>query len=1628
MNDLERQLGEARRKLLDLTLRNRLLNHRPSPRRSLGIVDELASEVYQRLVLEEKAMGFRPAPEPGQAAAGDEEAPGEPPGAPGEGIGAAAAEAPAPPSPPPAEFPAEPSLPAHPEPLSGEEEAALLWALPGDEVPAVAERHRDRFLQTDVRAEALQKRLFYIHQQARTVLEEQGYTVLYLALGFLHWREPETGAVHAAPLLLIPVDLERPKVGTAFKIRWTHEEIHANISLKAKLAEIGAALPDFEMPEDKAVVDAYFGAVAHAVAELTGWRVEPGIVLDFFSFTKFVMFKDLDPAAWPPDRSPADHPLLRTLLDPSAPPADDGGFREEEVDEKLSARDVFHVMDADPSQIAVIEDVKAGRNLVVEGPPGTGKSQTITNVIAELLAAGKTVLFVSEKMAALEVVKARLDRVGLGTFCLELHSRKSRKREVLEDLKRTLAESAVTARSREGDLETLETLKAELNGYARALRQAVGATGLTPFALYGLSERAHAHFAAVGRAMPRVRLEGAEAADPARLGHTRARLEELRDALALVHPLACHPWRGGNPGAVLPADEEAVAAAVGDCERSLEDLRARAAEVAALAAMRAPESAGEVGEALAAARLLGRSVVVGRENLEDARWDGENVDAAAVLERLETFRSRRTRVLEHFRPELLEEDVGALRAELEAEAFRFFRWFSGRYRLLKRRIAAHYRDRLPRDRTRWLLDLDEAERCRRARAELAAIDARARFCFGPAWQGEASEPEALRALASWLRAFRAEVRAGRFGPATIARRLEGFDAAALERAAAALAAARDEFSRRRGALAARIGLDFEAAFGAAAEAVPLVELAARLEVWAAEIRRLQPWSRYRAAAASGLKTPARALVERLADSALEPADLLAAFEGNLADTLLGVAFAEREELARFVGEIHEKTIARFRALDLELIEANRRRLAAQLFRRRPPIAGGASPGSEAGILLGEFNRKRGHLPIRQLMSRAGGLVQRIKPCFMMSPLSIAQFLTPQTARFDVVVFDEASQVRPEDALGALLRGNRVVVMGDTRQLPPTSFFDHLLGGEEEVDEALQAGAPLADIESILHQCRRCFPVKTLRWHYRSRHESLIAVSNRAFYEDRLRIYPSPHRRTERLGLALRHLPDTRYDRGRSGMNRLEARAVAEAALAHFRTWPERSLGIGAFNIRQQQAILEEVELLLRRHPELEPRFLGSSEPFFVKNLETIQGDERDVIFLSIGFGFDAEGRLSRNFGPLNQEGGERRLNVLITRARERCEVFSNFRAEDLRVDETTPVGLRVLKTFLAFAEHGVLPGTTPGGDGGEGSPIEEAVEACLRERGLEVVPRVGCAGSHVALGVVDPAAPGSYRLGVEMDAPDYHEATVARERDRLRRQVLENLGWRLARTWSTDWYRDRTEARRRLLAAVDRILQVPPPAAAATPLAPAPTAARAADADEEPPAFEPGDPLGDVVIDYERCEQLPVEVAGEFAEQPRHVLASVVKEIVSVEGPVHQKDVVRRAGTLWGLKRAGRRVAAAVEVGIALAVARNHVRRDGVFLWPRAMAEPPVRRRRERDLLKIDRVAPAELAAAARLVLRYQFATPVEDLVHRTARLLGFVVTTPAVKERVEAVFREMLARGAIREVSPGTVDLADRA
>ncbi len=666
------------------------------------------------------------------------------------------------------------------------------------------------------------------------------------------------------------------------------------------------------------------------------------------------------------------------------------------------------------------------------------------------------------------------------------------------------------------------------------------------------------------------------------------------------------------------------------------------------------------------------------------------------------------------------------------------------------------------------------------------------------------------------------------------------------------------------------------------------------------------------------------------------------------------------------------------------------------------------------------------MPIRRLLTVAGDVVQAIAPCFMMSPISVAQYLQPGAISFDVVIFDEASQVEPADAYGAIARGRQVLLVGDDRQLPPTNFFSKIEGDEgAEAAASDPAEFTATDLESILavgsvripNRCR-------LRWHYRSRHASLIEFSNERFYGDApMRVFPSPHTGRDELGVAFRFVERGEYKRGAGQHNPVEAAEVAREVVRHAVEWPGLSLGVGAFSLPQQRAIQDEVERLRRDEPDdrLEA-FLKAhpDEPFFVKNLETIQGDERDVVLLSVGYGPDAAGRVTMNFGPLNRDGGWRRLNVLVTRARRRCVVFSSLRADQMNLAGTEARGVAALKDYLYFAERGRMP-QVGAPEREHDSPFEADVARALADRGWEVHAQVGSAGFAIDLAVVDPDAPGRYLLGVECDGATYHGSATARDRDRLRQAVLQGLGWKIHRVWSTDWFYRREATLARLLDRLDaarrdetrraperraperRAPEPPPTEPEPEPAPRRPVSSERAEEEPESGGVEPYVRTAVVLGDHETLAGLRASEAG-----------AVVAEIVREESPVHMDEALRALAARFAT-RASKRSQEAFARGLAAAESSGAVVRRGEFLWHRDSGDARVRSRGLGcPVTKPEHIAPEELEAAVRLSLGREFGVARDPLVSGTARLMGFSRAGPSLAYAIEAALDRLLASGEV--------------
>lgn len=1498
-----------------------------------------------------------------------------------------------------------------------------------------------------------------LSRESRIDLEEGGASTLFAALGLLRWYETG-GTERFAPLLLVPVTLLWDPGKKRIRLRRLPEDPLPNLTLVEKMALdhsidlSGLAL----VPEDGEGLNVAgaLAAVRAAIRHQPGWEVLEEAHLGRFSFTKFLMWKDLrDNAA-----VLLENPVVRHIASGKG-----GRFGAEvsspapaDLDGAVAPDRLPCVLDADSTQLAAVTAALAGKSFVLQGPPGTGKSQTIANLIAASIAAGKTVLFVSEKMAALEVVYRRLRQVGLGDFCLELHSHKASKKDVLASLAASFerARNGTPTDWAERCRELAET-RARLNAYARALH--------LPRPLGRTFYEAEARLLELGEGPEvRVDLERLPSLTGERYRELARAVAELAEAGRAIEPAPAHRWRVAGRAEWSAGAEEAIRDALEDLAGAVARVEATAAELSRLAGEGLPEATAAREERtrriVAAAETAGEAF----RNLAEARAEGPVPGpAAAVAEEWPAIAARGREWLADERADRERRDILATRwneglytLDLDALGPRFCKW-AGAFFLLaflflffaRRAMKGAARDRrLPANR-RIADDLAVARTVRDARAGLDGRREELRRQLAGAWSDDL---DALEALLS---------RGDRVHAATLALRSAAAELSCLgtpgmpERVAPAARAAAEAL-RQLGEVEGRLRELLAPVEGWPAPTDPghrafLEDLAPSLRSAMGELR---PWCFYRRAAArvAELEPGLSCLGEAHLRAEVPAAELETAFERSLLRRWVGAVRDAEPSLREFDGRIHHRLVERFVSLDRLHLELSRRQVVGAVESRLPE---GFAVNGEPGLLRRELAKKARHLPVRKLLAGLPNLLPRLKPCLLMSPLSVAQYLPADGRRFDLVVFDEASQIGTHDAIGAIARGNQVIVVGDSKQLPPTTFFSRNVDDDEEPCD----DNDVVELESVLEEAVAAgLPQETLGWHYRSRHEALIDFSNRHYYDEKLHVFPAARRVVEELGVKWHPVPDGVYLGGESRTNPVEARRLVDHLVERLGRYApgERSFGVVTFGAAQQTLIEDLLDEARATHPALEPHFTGA-EPVFVKNLENVQGDERDEMYFSVGYARDAGGRLRMHFGPLSNAGGERRLNVAVTRARCQLHVFSTLTHDQIDLSRTTSLGARHLRDFLEYAaRHGgaeeaaAAARTYP-------SRFEEEIARAVEALGYRVRTRVGCGAYRVDVAVEHPDHPGVFVLGIECDGPAYRSGATARDRDRLRGQVLASLGWRLHRIWSTDWWFSAAAEKERLKQAIEAARRSPPADTAPAPkplpvpppkretpsfevriaraMAPAEAGAAAAGAAEAPgaapgrPPVPPGPRApapaapASVLEPYVFVELPPNSGTPQsfYWRSSDATLRRLLVALVDGEGPIHVDHLCRRVMEPYGLKAVTARLRYRVQQLLEPLADARMLALVGDFAWPAGIrpddyrgCRGPAADGRERPLVEI---ATEELANAAARVLSASFSLEEDELLRETARLFGIHRVGPKVASTLGPAVDLLVARGvAARE------------
>ena len=1485
-----------------------------------------------------------------------------------------------------------------------------------------------------------------LYRQARVSLEENGSNTLYLALGFLKWYESDVSERERySPLVLIPVDIVRKAAQKGFVLRIRDEDPQMNVTLLEMLRQdFGLTIEGLDpLPADEKGVDIsrVFSLLRQAVLDKSRWEVEELVFLGLFSFSQFIMWNDL--------RNRSDdlitNKIVASLMSGKMEWEPESDFPSpEELDDRFRPSELAVPISADSSQLTAICGAGDDKSFVLHGPPGTGKSQTITNIIANALYQGKSVLFIAEKMAALSVVQRRLQAIGLAPFCLELHSNKARKRDVLSQLEETLNIGRFASpEDYEARAQRLYALREELNEVVDAVHR----KREPGFSLYDCLTRFEQY-----RDLPECitfTSQQIKALTPDSYTSWQELISSLEVAGTECGGACGHPLAEWNVPAYTNALRQELISLAADFKTVLSSLPDLASTFSELINTVKPLTYGRLGTLAE----LG-SLFIKLEHMPSSLPLYGELDLLG--ERLkETCQRGRTRddaekgLLTRFTPAILEfNESGARQALKAADEKWFLPKLLGRQRVLKAlRANALKPSDIEGDSLEALLD--EIAVYQGAQRDVKEQEGLFSPLYGLLWNAGRGDWNKLElvytqalALNRLLGALSSNGSEKQESLRQVAHELLSDLSGFQNRSASLLKGLSEGFVKLEAlkkVLSEKGGVDFARLTNTDTLLEELIQAAAR---WTEGLSGLRSWSSYLGVKErlreAGIAEAALAYEKGL----LTEAQILPAFQRGLFMACANEWIDSDSRLNQFSGPLFENKVQRFNEITAEFERLTQNELAARLSAKIPVLSSNVANSSEIGILQKAIRSGGRMVSIRRLFDSIPNLLRKLCPCMLMSPISVAQYLDPKFPPFDLIVFDEASQLPTCEAVGAIARGRNLIVVGDPKQLPPTSFFNVNRVDEENFEQE--------DLESILDDCLALsMPQEHLLWHYRSRHESLIAFSNMHYYENRLFTFPSPN---DHISEVVFVSVEGYYDRGKTKQNRGEAQAVVDEIVRRLSDPELRKLSIGVvtFSSVQQNLIDDLLQEAFAKNPELEEINTNSHEPLFIKNLENVQGDERDVILFSIGYGPDETGKVTLNFGPLNREGGWRRLNVVVSRARHRMMVFSALRPEQLDLSKTRAQGVEGLKAFLEYALHGrsALPAKISDGIP-EAGALEGAIASQIEAMGYKVRTHIGRSRYRIDMGIVHPNEPGKYILGIMCDGRRYRSASTSRDRNLLQDSVLKTLGWNLYHIWLLDWWENPKKELDKVHAAVIKALEaekaqkeaqvIPDNTKNASERAPA--LEERESEKEKLPEFRPDAmayrsfPKADAASfalpeteSYRECPLAPVDGGvEEFCQtQNTRLILFQMEQVMKQEAPLSKNLMLRRLLNAWGITRSGARLERRFSELLPLLNPLYTESGGNVFLWDKN--RPPqdyVTFRTpadEESRRNMEDIPAEEVAGAVKYVLDIQMSLSRSDLLREVFKLFGFSRLSPAMEEVIEKGIDKALEKGFVTADDSGRI------
>jgi len=1471
----------------------------------------------------------------------------------------------------------------------------------------------------------LEKNLKGLYRAAKVSMEENGSNTLFLALGFLRWYETDVAEkARYAPLVLVPVEIVRSLKHKGYVIRSRQEDAQINVTLLEYLRQdYGVDISGLDpLPEDEHGIDLplVYNTIRQGIMAKKRWNIEEMAFVGLFSFGQFVMWNDIRNRADELKSNKVVNSLINGAL--SFEPLENM-LTAEELDEKLDMKKMAVPMAADSSQLVAIAQAAAGQSFVLHGPPGTGKSQTITNMIANALYNGKSVLFVAEKQAALSVVQKRLAKIGLDPFCLELHSNKTNKSSVLSELNKALEVGRIKSPEEyEQTADKLAELKNELNYIIEAIHQKrdYGSSLYEAIEMFekNVDKKDKVVFAK----------EGIENITKEKIASWDEIIRQYGVAIEEIGEYAYHPLVGyeGKEYSIelrgeLQNDLNNALSQIDDISKEL-DIIFNWAGVS-------HKNRPMIEDLMEAVDVSYDKAIVLNDVLGSKNYEGLIGHIETLINTGNAYKVECNELGNQFENAVFDYNVeNAKLMWKQADTSWFIPKFFGQKKLVKEmKMYAKVPGNI--NKSNILSIYDKLSSVNDKKKEILLTPAEVSGALSGQFLGLSSDWNNLLMALNKTKAIHEIVSAMPDEDKTAI--LIATDKVQTDSALSECKEKVAAYISLIDTLKTKYIIDMNK-IDSNVEWISAVKHT--LSNYVNNISELRNKVTFNQINEKLCNEGLTNVSEAYKNGVISAADLMASYSSNLYYALALHTIAKDERLADFNGKQYNDMIVHYKEIIDKYQKLTVQELVARLSANVPANNTASAASSELGILKKAIKNNGRMLPLRKLFEQIPTLLRRLCPCMLMSPISVAQYIDPSFPKFDLVIFDEASQLPTSTAVGTIARGENVVIVGDPKQLPPTSFFSANVVDEENMEQE--------DLESLLDDCLAIsMPQEHLKWHYRSRHESLIAYSNMKYYDNKLYTFPSPRDLVSEVKMV--HL-DGFYDKGKSKQNRAEAEAIVAEIIRRLQDdeLKNDSIGVVTFSSVQQNLIDDLLYEEFKKYPELEEFDRASKEPIFIKNLENVQGDERDVILFSVGYGPDKDGKVSMNFGPLNRDGGWRRLNVAISRSRKSMIVYSVLRPEQIDLSRTRSEGVEGLKGFLEFAERGknMLASRVNNNSKAKDYLIEEIANEILN-MGYDVKCNIGCSEYKMDIGVVNPKNKDTYILGILIDGENCKETATASDRFVSQTGVLEGLGWSVMRIWTLDWLDDPERVKRDIKIAIENVPEKPAMADGAN---------AGTDVKNEPMKAEKVEQVPENVtviggMEFEKIEETQIllenkknyvsadiAVQGatdEFYEEAAFPkLVAVAKDIVDTEAPISRKYLMKKLYAAWEITRGGARVD-----GIFAKVMKELDIKftgddDRIFVWKSEQIPEEYNEYRVEDSNGIKRsmddVPSEEIINAMKEVLNEQISLSQADLIKETAKKFGYLRLGSVIDTVIQFAINKALEQGLMGKNDNGNIIL----